>query len=202
MKRFLLATFAFIALSAQAQDSLLTTEKQEVVQAAQAQETIQTPQAQEDIQVVKYGFLSYDYALKAMPEYGEVQMHLDTLRTAYQQEMQRVEKEFNSKYEDFLEGQKDFPRTILLKRQKELQEMLEKNIQFKQQLQQDLKDTEAKLLASLYSRLNETIASIAREQKLELVVNTDSNSCPFIDPKLSVDLNEQVVQLLNVKKKK
>ena len=42
-----------------------------------------------------------------------------------------MEDEFNRKYEDFLEGQRDFPQTILQKRQLELQQLMEKNIEFR-----------------------------------------------------------------------
>ena len=132
-----------------------------------------------------------------MSEYATVQMRMDSLRSAFNAEMQRVEDEFNRKYEDFLDGQKDFPRTILLKRQTELQEMLQKNLVFKQQLQQELKDTEAQLMAPLRIHLNEAIATIAREQGLALVINTDANACPFIDPAMGVDVNETVVKKLN-----
>jgi len=144
--------------------------------------------------LVKFGFLSYEAALKAMPEYEAVQQHMESLRTAFQTEMQRVEDEFNRKYEDFLEGQKDFPRTILLKRQTELQEMLQRNLQFKQQSLDELKQTEKELLTPLSNRLNETIATIAYEQELALVVNTDANACPFINPQFGVDLNMIVLQ--------
>jgi outer membrane protein len=122
---------------------------------------------------------------------------MDSLRSAFNAEMQRVEDEFNRKYEDFLDGQKDFPRTILLKRQTELQEMLQKNLAFKQQLQQELKDTEAQLMAPLRIHLNEAIATIAREQGLALVINTDANACPFIEPAMGVDVHETVVKKLN-----
>ena len=170
MKKFLLVIFACIAMAAQAQDNA---------------------------PALKFGYLSYDLALKSMKEYATVQMRMDSLRSAFNAEMQRVEDEFNRKYEDFLDGQKDFPRTILLKRQTELQEMLQKNLVFKQQLQQELKDTEAQLMAPLRIHLNEAIATIAREQGLALVINTDANACPFIDPAMGVDVNETVVKKLN-----
>ena len=154
--------------------------------------------AQQDaVPVMKYGYLSYDLAMKSMSEYATVQMRMDSLRSAFNAEMQRVEDEFNRKYEDFLDGQKDFPRTILLKRQTELQEMLQKNLAFKQQLQQELKDTEAQLMAPLRIHLNEAIATIAREQGLALVINTDANACPFIEPAMGVDVHELVVSKLN-----
>jgi outer membrane protein len=75
--------------------------------------------------------------------------------------------------------------------------MLQKNLAFKQQLQQELKDTEAQLMAPLRIHLNEAIATIAREQGLALVINTDANACPFIDPAMGVDVNETVVKKLN-----
>jgi outer membrane protein len=170
MKRFLLVIFACIAMAAQAQDNA---------------------------PALKFGYLSYDLAMKSMTEYATVQMRMDSLRSAFNAEMQRVEDEFNRKYEDFLDGQKDFPRTILLKRQTELQEMLQKNLAFKQQLQQELKDTEAQLMAPLRIHLNEAIATIAHEQGLALVINTDANACPFIDPAMGVDVHELVVSKLN-----
>jgi outer membrane protein len=132
-----------------------------------------------------------------MKEYATVQMRMDSLRSAFNAEMQRVEDEFNRKYEDFLDGQKDFPRTILLKRQTELQEMLQKNVAFKQQSVQEMKDTEAQLMAPLRIHLNEAIATIARELGLALVINTDANACPFIEPAMGVDVNELVVNKLN-----
>ena len=170
MKRFLLVIFACIALTAQAQDNT---------------------------QVLRFGYLSYEATLKAMPENAAVLMKMDSLRSAFQEELQRVENEFNRKYEDFLEGQKDFPRTILLKRQTELQEMLQKNIQFKQQSIDELKQTETLLMAPLRTRLNAAIATVAREQHLALVINTDANACPFIEPTMGVDVTEAVEQLLS-----
>ena len=170
MKKYLLVIFACIAMAAQAQDNA---------------------------PALKFGYLSYDLALKSMKEYATVQMRMDSLRSAFNAEMQRVEDEFNRKYEDFLDGQKDFPRTILLKRQTELQEMLQKNVAFKQQSVQEMKDTEAQLMAPLRIHLNEAIATIAREQGLALVINTDANACPFIEPAMGVDVNELVVKKLN-----
>lgn len=170
MKKFLLVIFACIAMAAQ---------------------------AQENVPALKFGYLSYDLALKSMKEYATVQMRMDSLRSAFNAEMQRVEDEFNRKYEDFLDGQKDFPRTILLKRQTELQDMLQKNIAFKQQSIQEIKDTEAQLMAPLRIHLNDAIATVARERGLALVVNTDANACPFIEPTMGVDVNEDVVRKLN-----
>ena len=145
---------------------------------------------------LRFGYLSYETALAAMPEYEGVLQQMNTLREAYEKELQRAEDEFNRKDEDFLEGQKDYPRTILLKRQTELQDMMQRNLQFKQQGKQDLAEAERKAMAPLRVRLNEAIATIARQHHLALVINTDANACPFIEPSMGIDLSGEVKEAL------
>ena len=128
---------------------------------------------------LRFGYLSYETALAAMPEYEGVLQQMNTLREA-----------------DFLEGQKDYPRTILLKRQTELQDMMQRNLQFKQQGKQDLAEAERKAMAPLRVRLNEAIATIARQHHLALVINTDANACPFIEPSMGIDLSGEVKEAL------
>ena len=147
-------------------------------------------------QPIRFGYLSYDPALVAMADYAIVQQNMTNLRQAYDTELLRVEKEFNDKYEAFLEGQKDFPHTILLKRQTELQELLQRNIDFKKQGLSDLQKAEREAMQPLRKRLNEAIAQVAAQQHLALVLNTDSNACPFIDPSLGVDVSQAVNDLL------
>ena len=149
-------------------------------------------------QLISIGYLSYDSALIAMPDYAVAQARLKQLREAYETELKRVEEEFNRKYEDFLEGQRDFPRTILLKRQTELQDMLQRNVEFKQQGLKDLAKAEADALAPLRKKLDAAIATVAKRKGLALVVNTDSNACPFIDSEMGVDLQEDINRQLRV----
>ena len=148
-------------------------------------------------QLVSIGFLSYNSALAAMPDYALVQARQNKLRQAYEEELKRVEEEFNQKYEAFLDGQRDFPRTILLKRQTELQQLLQKNIEFKRQGQKELEQAYEDALAPLRLKLDKAIAAVARKKGLALVVNTDSHACPFIDPDMGVDIQETVLDEVN-----
>ena len=145
---------------------------------------------------LRFGWLSYETALKSMPQYAIVQQQMSNLRAQYQAETKRVEDEFNRKYEEFLEGQREFPKTILQKRQTELQELMEKNIAFKEESRQQLAKAEAEAMAPLKARLNEVIAEIASRQQLALVINTDANACPFIDPEMGTDISTLVNSLL------
>lgn len=144
-----------------------------------------------------FGYLSYEAALQTMPQLTIVRQQMSDLRQQYDEELKRVEDEFNQKYEAFLEGRKDFPRTILLKRQTELQELLKKNIEFKTKSQQELQKAEQEAMAPLYKQLNEAIAAVARQFKLALVVNTDANACPFIEPTMGMDISTEVIEILS-----
>ena len=141
---------------------------------------------------ISIGYLSYDSVLTSMPDYALVQARKMELYQAYESELKRVEEEFNKKYEEFLEGQRDFPRTILLKRQTELQQLLQQNIEFKRQAQKELELAYEEALAPLRQKLNAAIAQVAKAKGLAIVVNTDSHACPFIDPDTGVDVQEAV----------
>ncbi len=143
------------------------------------------------------GYLSYEAVLRSMAQYDSVQVHMEELRQAYEKEMKRVEDEFNQKYEEFLEGRAQYPRTILLKRQQELQDMMQRNINFKNESRSELAEAQKKAMAPLRARLNEVIATVARQEGLVIVVNTDSEACPFIDPDVSQDIEEKVIQIIN-----
>ena len=179
MKRIILLFFVVAALTASAQTD-------------NAQASVSN-----GARVFTFGYLSYGTALKAMPEYAKAEQGLTELRAQYQAETKRVEEEFNRKYEDFLEGQRDFPRTILQKRQTELQELMEKNIEFKEQGRQELAKAEREAMAPLRIRLIELLGRIGRERGYAFVYDTDTKALPFINPNQGEDINEVVKSFLN-----
>ena len=152
--------------------------------------------AQDEAKGFRFGYLSYEAALQSMQEYALVQQKMNALREQFQAETLRVEDEFNRKYEDFLEGQRDFPRTILQKRQTELQELMEKNIQFKEQGRQELADAEREALAPLRIRLIELLSTIGREKGFAFIYDTDTKALPFLNIDFGEDINQLVQDAL------
>ena len=144
----------------------------------------------------RFGYLSYEAAIQSMPEYAGVQQQMKTLQEQYQAETLRVEDEFNRKYEDFLDGQRDFPRTILQKRQTELQELMEKNIQFKEQGRQELAEAERQTMAPLRIRLIELLSTIGREKGYAFIYDTDTKALPFVNITFGEDINQLVQDAL------
>jgi len=170
MKRLFILLVALVSLSVSAQDSARVV----------------------NTRVIRFAYLSYDKALKAVPGYGLAKQSLDNLRAKYEAEQKRAEQDFNLKYEEFLDGQRDFPETILRKRQMELKEMMERNIAFKKDIREQLAIAEAKLFDPLRELLSSALTKIAIENGYAFILNTDQNAVPFIHPALGVDINQLV----------
>jgi len=138
---------------------------------------------------VKFGFFSHNEALKSMPEYAIAQRNLENLEAQYAAEMKRAEDEFNKKYEEFLEGQSKYAKAIRQKRQAELQDLMEKNLAFKQEAMRLLEAAKKDAETPLKEKLKATLQRIGAERGYAFILNTDSNTCPYIDPAMGEDIN-------------
>ena len=146
----------------------------------------------------KFAYFSYDAALKAMAEYGQALSNVDKLRTQYDDEIKRAEKEFNAKYEDFLENQRSMAPAILDKRQAELQELLQKNLKFKEEAKRLLQQAENDAYAPLKAKLNAAIKKIGAERGYAFILNTDGDACLYIDASMSEDATIFIRELLGM----
>lgn len=145
---------------------------------------------------VFFGYLSYKAALEAMPEYATVQKQMKDLRDKYEEEAKRNESEFNRKYEDFLAGQRDFPQTILEKRQSELQELMVKSVAFRDESRRLLEAAEREAYAPLRDKLAKALKVVGEKEGFAFILNTDNNACPYVNPSQGKDINQLVKNVL------
>ena len=150
------------------------------------------------VSALSVGRISHGEVIRLMPQYSEAQRNLKDLRAQYEAEAQRSEKEFQTKFEDFLQTQKDLSQTILNKRQNELQAMMDANIQFRIKVQTLLKDAEDELMAGVKAVLREAVASVAAEQGLAFVINTDAEGLSYISPDMARDITGEVIAKLGI----
>jgi outer membrane protein len=138
---------------------------------------------------IKIAYFSYDDVLRSMPEYASAQKNIDDLRAKYDSETKRAEDEFNNKYEEFLDGEKDFAPSILQKRQAELQYLMEKNMAFKKEAQRLIEQAQEQAFKPIKDKLNATIKLIGQKYAYSVILNTDNNSCPYINPAIGEDIS-------------
>lgn len=149
-------------------------------------------------QSLRYGYFSMDSIFTAMPEYAVAQKNLSDLRAKYDEEMKRAESEFNAKYEEFLETQRDLIPSILYKRQTELQEIMDKNVAFKKEATRLLEEARKDAYAPLRARIFEAVQRIATERGFAFVLNTDGDACPYVDPACGENINPLLRTALNI----
>ena len=138
--------------------------------------------------VLRFGYFSYDEVFHTMPGYAIAKHNMDDLRAKYDAETKRSEDEFNSKYEEFLDGQRTFAQSILEKRQVELRELMEKNVAFKAEAKRLLQEAEAKAYVPLREKINEALQKIGKDKGFAFIINTDSNAAPYVDAAMGEDI--------------
>ena len=182
-KNLLFLAFALVALSASAQQSQAGETQQLAAVAAQP--------------AWRFGYFSFEQVFHTMPGYAIAKHNMDELRAKYDEETKRVETEFNTKYEEFLDGQRSYAKTILEKRQAELRELMEKNIAFKAEAAKLLSQAETDAYAPLKTQINEAAKQIGKEKGFAFIINTDNNATPY----LSEEMGEDITAVLEEKLK-
>ena len=147
---------------------------------------------------VKFATVDYDAVLKQMPEYAQAQQSLMGLKAKYDKEATRGEEEFQKKFSEFLQGQKEFPENILVKRQAELQTLMEAGIKFRQEAQQLLTKAEQETMATVKAKLNDAINAVGMEGGYAFVLSTSKDACPFVNPMVGNNVTKQVLKHLGI----
>ncbi len=143
-------------------------------------------------QQAKIGYFSYKAILEDMPDYVTAMLGLETLRKQYDEELKAASDEFNEKYELFLDQQSMLDEPIKQKRQADLQSLLDRNTQFRNESMRLLKQAEQDALAPVKQKLNKAIQSVGYSGAFLLIVNTDSEACPYIDSSSAEDVTAKI----------
>lgn len=144
------------------------------------------------------GYLSYRAVYELLPEYAQAQADFAELKAKYEAEATRSEQEFQRKFAEFLSGQKDFPPSIMRKRQLELQDLMEQSISFREQSRKLLADAERQMQQVVCQRLDAAIRKVGERMGLLFVLNTDDHALPFVHPLASVDVTAEVKKELKI----
>lgn len=146
----------------------------------------------------KFGYVSYKEIVKALPEYTVVEAHLDELQAKYEAEIERSDREFNQKYADFIEVQSQLPDNIRIKRHKELQELMEKSMAFKHEVNSAMREARREMMKPLHDKVDEAVMKVCVDGGYDYILNTDNHAYVAINPANGADVTEQLKQMLNI----
>lgn len=142
---------------------------------------------------MKFGYLNYSEVLQQMPQYRQVQADYEELQQRCNSELERNEQELTRKYVAFLDGQQDFPEPILRKRQKELQELVDKSVLFREELKGFLSQARDSLFAPLYATLDDAVARVCVHNNLAYIIDLERAGYAFVNPANGFDVTDAVL---------
>lgn len=145
---------------------------------------------------LRFGYFSFTEVFHTMPGYAIAKHNMDDLKAKYDAETKRAEDEFNSKYEEFLDGQRNFAPSILEKRQAELRELMAKNIAFKAEAERLLKQAEKEAYAPLKAQIKTVLQRVGKEKGLAFIMNADDDVLPYVDSALGEDVTALIKENL------
>lgn len=146
--------------------------------------------------LLRFGYFSFKEVFHTMPGYAIAKHNMDDLRLKYDAETKRSEDEFNSKYEEFLDGQRTFAPSILEKRQAELRELMAKNMAFKADTERLLKQAEEEAYAPLKAQIKAALQKVGKAKGLAFIMNADNDALPYVDATQGEDVTELIKENL------
>ncbi|MBR5159427.1 MAG: OmpH family outer membrane protein [Bacteroidaceae bacterium] len=149
----------------------------------------------------KFGFIDFNGALRRMPDYIAAEANLHNIQSEYQDELDRSKREFERQYIEFMMEQDHLSASIVAKRQKELQLLMDNNAQFKDNVQMELESKRDEMLLPLKKKLMTAVSEVCVEQNLDYVVDTGKGTYLYINQEKGVDISEMVYERLGIERK-
>ena len=149
----------------------------------------------------KFGFIDFNATLRRMPEYLEAEINLRKIQNEYHEEIERSKREFERQYIDFLLEQDHLSASIVAKRQKELQLLMDNNAQFRDNVQLKLEARRDEMLMPIKKKLLSAVSDVCTGQNLDYVVDTGKGTYLYINQEKGVDITDPVYEILGIERK-
>ncbi|MBR4810435.1 MAG: OmpH family outer membrane protein [Bacteroidaceae bacterium] len=149
----------------------------------------------------KFGYIDFNGTLRIMPEYLEAENNLRQIQSDYHEEIERSKREFERQYIEFMLEQDHLSASIVAKRQKELQLLMDNNAQFRDNVQLELEARRDELLMPLKKKLMKVVSDVCIEKNLDYVVDTGKGTYLYINQEKGVDITDDVYKILGIERK-
>lgn len=149
------------------------------------------------VQAQKFGHISSEVLLQAMPEYDSAQTELQELQIHYELEIERIQVEINKKIEEFNQGEAAMSDLIKEAKASEIQELQMRLQNYTQTAQQDLQQQSMIVIQPVMEKARGAIDEVAKELGL-LYVFDISQGNPVYTSEESVDMIPLVKAKLGV----
>lgn len=148
-------------------------------------------------QITGFGFFSLSGVMDSLPECKTAQDNYNALLERCDSEIARGEEELTRCYVSFLEGQNSFPEPILRKRQKELQDMVDRSVLLRDQLKEWLVQAHDSLFNPIVENIDKAVERVCILNNLAYAIDTDKAAYRYVNPKFGVDITNLIIKEIN-----
>jgi outer membrane protein len=135
----------------------------------------------------KFGHISSDVLVQAMPEYDSARIKLQELQTHYSDEIERIQVEINNKIEEFNNGEATMSDLIKEAKASEIQELQVRLQNYSQTAQQEMQQRQVRLMQPIMDKARNAIDAVAKEKGLLYVFDISQGNPVYTSPE-SLDL--------------
>ena len=152
-------------------------------------------------QNLKFGHINAQEIVSAMPEFAKAQSDIEALDKQLTSELQRTQAEFNKKYQEFQQAiaKDSLPANIAERRQKELQDMMQRQEQFQQEAQQQMQKAQADAMAPIYKKLDDAIKAVGAAEGVIYIFDLARTPVAYVNESQSINLTPKVKTQLGIK---
>ena len=145
----------------------------------------------------KFGVCNADEILQALPDFAEAQAKLKTTSDGLNQEMERLQKEIETKYTEFQNLDPNTPDAIKQRRMQEIQEADQRIQEFRQNASQDIQREQMRLMQPMQQKIMEAIKTVGQTGGYTIIFPTEIPY--YIDAATVVDVTPDIKKVLNIK---
>ncbi len=149
------------------------------------------------LQAQKFGHVTSEVLLQAMPEYDSAVAKLQELQQHYTLELERIQVEINNKIEEFNQAEATMSDLIKEAKASEIQELQMRLQNYSQTAQQDLQQQGLLVMQPVMDKARAAIDEVAKEQGLLYVFDLSQGN-PIYTSEESVDMVPLVKAKLGV----
>ena len=150
---------------------------------------------------LKFGHINAQEIVSAMAEFAKAQSDIEALDKQLTSELQRTQEEFNKKYQEFQQAiaKDSLPPNIAERRQKELQDMMQRQEQFQQEAQQQMQKAQADAMAPIYKKLDDAIKAVGAAEGVIYIFDLARTPVAYVNESQSINLTPNVKTQLGIK---
>ncbi len=145
---------------------------------------------------LKLGYINSQELLAAMPETGKADTTLQKYAKQFQDQYEAMQKEYQTKGQQYQAGEKTMTDAIKEVKMKEIQDLQARIESFQQSAQEKVGQKKQEVLAPIYEKANKAIKDVAKEKNYDYIFDAGQgfllygkdgdNIMPIVKQKLSL----------------